>query len=227
MAAQLRYERVRNAFETAGGRLRADFKERHLAFPPKNIFFRVFKKERVFQVWIGSGRAFHLFRDYEIAASSGTLGPKRESGDNQVPEGCYFIDRFNPLSKFHLSLGLDYPNASDKVWGRPGRLGGDIFVHGGSATIGCIPLTNDKIEEVYVLAVEARTQGQKIPIHIFPTRMSGRDLEDAIASFPHFETFWRTLVPIYLSFENTHRLAPITTDAKGNYVIKVGSARRP
>ena len=46
---------------------------------------------------------------------SGTTGPKRAEGDYQVPEGFYYINEFNPNSKYHLSLGLNYPNASDKI----------------------------------------------------------------------------------------------------------------
>ncbi|MBC7451384.1 MAG: hypothetical protein H7259_07840, partial [Cytophagales bacterium] len=56
---------------------------------------------------------FTLTKTYSICSASGTSGPKRKQGDNQVPEGVYYIDRFNPASNFHLSLGLNYPNTSD------------------------------------------------------------------------------------------------------------------
>lgn len=46
---------------------------------------------------------------------SGSIGPKRSEGDNQVPEGFYYINEFNSRSNYHLALGLNYPNASDKV----------------------------------------------------------------------------------------------------------------
>ncbi len=50
---------------------------------------------------------------------AGTLGPKTNAGsDYQVPEGFYYINEFNPKSSFHLSLGLNYPNASDRILGR-------------------------------------------------------------------------------------------------------------
>ncbi|MFX8700459.1 hypothetical protein ABTM56_20365, partial [Acinetobacter baumannii] len=50
-----------------------------------------------------------------IAALSGRLGPKRKEGDKQVPEGLYRVVKFNPNSAYTLSMGLDYPNASDTV----------------------------------------------------------------------------------------------------------------
>ena len=52
---------------------------------------------------------------YPICAGSGDLGPKRERGDGQVPEGLYEIDRFNPTSRYHLSLRVNYPNLSDRL----------------------------------------------------------------------------------------------------------------
>ena len=65
------------------------------------------------------GGPFELLKKYPLAATSGSLGPKRAAGDYQVPEGFYEIDRFNPKSWFHLSLGLNYPNAADRALGEP------------------------------------------------------------------------------------------------------------
>ena len=59
--------------------------------------------------------AFTLFKTYKVCMQSGSIGPKRSEGDNQVPEGFYYINEFNPNSNYHLSLGLNYPNASDKM----------------------------------------------------------------------------------------------------------------
>ena len=71
---------------------------------------------------------------------SGTMGPKRLQGDYQVPEGFYYINEFNPNSNYHLHLGLNYPNASDKILSDSLRPGGDIYIHGSCVSIGCIPL---------------------------------------------------------------------------------------
>jgi murein L,D-transpeptidase YafK len=81
-------------------------------------------------------------------------------GDYQVPEGFYYINEFNPKSAYHLSLGLNYPNASDKVLSDSIKPGGDIYIHGNCVTVGCIPLQNNQIEELYVLAANAKNAGQ-------------------------------------------------------------------
>ncbi len=102
----------------------------------------------------GDGR-FRLVASYPILAVSGGPGPKRREGDKQVPEGFYEIDRFNPKSLFHLSLGLNYPNAADRVLSDREHPGGDIFIHGSNVTVGCAPLGNDAIEELYLAALDA------------------------------------------------------------------------
>ena len=40
-------------------------------------------------------------------------GHKQQEGDGRTPEGEYFVCSRNPQSRFHLSLGLSYPNARD------------------------------------------------------------------------------------------------------------------
>ncbi len=92
--------------------------------------------------------AFQLLRSYPLAATSGTLGPKRRAGDGQVPEGFYTIDRFHPLSAYHLALGLDYPTVDDMLATGLADPGGDIFLHGSNVTVGCLLLTDAGIDEV-------------------------------------------------------------------------------
>ncbi len=140
-----------------------------------HLYIRAFKNEKILEVWIKEKNAdqFTLLHTYEFCTSSGSLGPKRRQGDLQIPEGVYHINHFNPESNFYLSLGLNYPNASDKILSDKQHPGSAIYIHGNCVTIGCIPLTDDKIKEVYIMAVEARNGGQeKIPVHIFPTRLT-------------------------------------------------------
>ena len=101
-----------------------------------------------------------IFRTFEIALGMMPIGDKKQEGDFKTPEGDYFIDRRNPDSAFHLSLGISYPNENDvkratKLGKSPG---GDIFIHGRGNptrylvrdwTWGCIAVTNDEIEEIY------------------------------------------------------------------------------
>lgn len=101
-------------------------------------------------------------------------GHKRFEGDERTPEGIYYIDRRNPRSRFHLSLGISYPNRADRAFAaRYGRsAGGDIFIHGqptgrpgrmrGDWTDGCIALSNAEIEELWRLVPDGT------PIEIRP-----------------------------------------------------------
>ncbi|MBP6411700.1 MAG: L,D-transpeptidase family protein, partial [Pseudarcicella sp.] len=148
---------------------------------------------------------------------SGIIGPKRAEGDLQVPEGFYHIDRFNPLSSFHLSLGINYPNASDKILGKE-KPGSDIFIHGSDVTVGCVPLTDDKIKEVYALAVQARNGGQKqIEVHIFPFELTDNKLNRHLEN-PSY-TFWKSLQKGYLFFESRKKLPKIDVRKDGIYDI--------
>jgi murein L,D-transpeptidase YafK len=184
------------------------------------IFLRAFKIGRRLEVWgrnQGAG-PFQQLRTYRIAGTSGNLGPKRAGGDGQVPEGFYEIDRFNPCSLYHLSLGLNYPNAADRLLGsaQPGQ---DIFIHGSDVTIGCLPITDALIQEVYVLAVQARYAGQQtISVHIFPFALSEANLL-ARRQNQHY-AFWQSLRPGYEYFEQHHTLPEVTVDLAGSYVIR-------
>jgi murein L,D-transpeptidase YafK len=228
-ARQLRFPRVRAAYEAREAALMADFEKLGLAWPPRRIFLRVHKHERRLEVWAGAARGpLKRVRDYEVCAASGELGPKRQQGDEQVPEGFYFVDRFNPSSNFHLSLGLDYPNQADRVHGVKGRLGGDIFVHGSCVSIGCVAITDAPIEELYVLAVEARDAGQaRVPVHVFPRRLDAAGLA-ALAEHPeagrHLE-LWRELAPGWAAFEASREPPSLTVDRDGRYRLS-GRRRR-
>ncbi|GAB3576834.1 hypothetical protein GCM10027345_14000 [Hymenobacter daeguensis] len=201
---QRRFPRVRAA-EAATGPVVANRLRTHYLDPRRlEIFIRMIKTRAEVEVWARNqgGGPFELLRAYPLAATSGSLGPKRRAGDYQVPEGFYEIDRFNPKSNFHLSLGLNYPNAADLALGEPNP-GGDIFIHGGAASIGCLPITDAGIEEVYLLAVMARASGQStIPVHIFPFPMTDAELARHARS-PH-KAFWRGLMPGYAYFEKHH-----------------------
>ena len=112
----------------------------------------VFKNERSVEVHAPGWKAPRI---YSMTAFSGSLGPKLREGDGQIPEGIYGIEYLNPNSSYYLSLKVTYPNASDraraKVDGRT-NLGGDIMIHGKAVTIGCVPVGDDAIEDIFYLA---------------------------------------------------------------------------
>jgi murein L,D-transpeptidase YafK len=217
-------DRVATARQQHGDAIRDKFRAAGVAYPGE-IFLRWLKREAVLELWARNpGRRFRLVASYPILASSGEPGPKRREGDRQVPEGFYEIDRFNPLSLFHLSLGLNYPNAADRVLSDREKPGGDIFIHGNHVSIGCAPLGDDGIEEVYLAALDARAHGQtRIAVHIFPARMTGVDWEQfaatEIARRSELGPFWEQLRPAYDAFESRRLVPQVTVAADGRYVV--------
>jgi TPR repeat protein len=139
---------------SAEQRLAAQFASRGVPYPPHAVALVALKSEARLEVWVDAGRGWSFVRSYLIRRSSGALGPKLREGDHQVPEGVYRVAGLNPTSRFHLALRLDYPNAFDRARaaedGRT-RLGGDIMIHGGAASDGCLPLGDAAIEDVFAL----------------------------------------------------------------------------
>ena len=224
--SQLNNGRVSKAYEEAGALVESLMQNNKLDTVGFNIFLRIFKEEHIMEIWASDSlhEQYMLLKEYRICRVSGEAGPKRRQGDRQIPEGCYHIDRFNPWSSFHLSLGINYPNASDRILSDKKHPGGEIFIHGSCVTIGCIPMTDDRIKEIYILAVEARNCGQElIPVHIFPCKMSGEcygKLKDQQAENPILIDFWNNLEEAYLYFEMNKNLPAFTVDARGRYCIQ-------
>ena len=103
-----------------------------------------------------------VLKSYDVDLGFAPTGDKEKEGDGRTPEGLYMIDRRNPNSEFHLSLGISYPNEEDiRLAEELGEdPGGDIFIHGESNplrwrrrdwTLGCIAVTNREMEEVYAM----------------------------------------------------------------------------
>lgn len=107
-----------------------------------------------------------VLKDYQVDLGFAPQGDKKIEGDGKTPEGSYLIDRRNPNSAFHLSLGISYPNSRDiaeaKALGK--SPGGEIFIHGQPNllrdrrlakspdwTAGCIAVKNDEMEEIYAM----------------------------------------------------------------------------
>ena len=126
---------LKSVAEAAGGKLR----------------ILVFKNERRLEVHAPGWKAPRV---YPMTGFSGTLGPKLKEGDGQIPEGVYGIEYLNPNSSFYLSMKVSYPNDADRRRAKAdGRtdLGGDIMIHGMNATVGCVPIGDDAIEDVFYL----------------------------------------------------------------------------
>ena len=181
------------------------------------IFLRAFKAERELEAWGRSDDGeFRRIAVWPVLAASGGPGPKRREGDRQVPEGCYRVVVFNPKSAFHLSLGLDYPNGADREHGDRAAPGGEIYIHGGAVSTGCLALGDVGIEKLYALASDARAR--TIEVHIFPARMCGVAWERMRRGHPEHAALWAELEPVYAAFERTRRV-PRVRISEGRYVV--------
>ena len=223
---QLKFSRVREAYQSKEAGLLDLLKSKQIERSKLEIYIRAFKSEKEFEVW-GKNKGdtqFQLLKKYDVCRSSGELGPKRKQGDLQVPEGFYHIDRFNPSSTYYLSLGVNYPNKSDRILGVKGKLGGDIFIHGECVTIGCLPMTNDLIKEIYIVCVEARNNGQTtIPVTIFPSRLTDakmKQLTEAYASDTDKIGLWNDLKKGFDVFNDTKQLPSVGFLASGRHEVK-------
>jgi murein L,D-transpeptidase YafK len=221
---QMSFSRVSQAFLTYNDSIRKMFSAKGLSYPPKDIFLRSFKSQNEMELWARDNdtAAYKLVKTYHICALSGILGPKRIEGDRQVPEGYYFIEDFNPKSDFHLSLQLNYPNYADILQGDKKKPGGDIYIHGGCVTVGCMPMTDPVIQELYVICMNAKLNGQTyIPVHIYPLHFDQTGLNFLGKNYSTDSTkqaFWVNLKAGYDFFESTHKLPPVMYTPSGKYI---------
>jgi murein L,D-transpeptidase YafK len=103
-----------------------------------------------------------VLETYRVHLGFAPQGHKQFEGDGRTPEGWYTIDRRNPNSRFHLSIGISYPNEADRAYAaaQGKEPGGEIFIHGrsrykgrntGDWTEGCIAVTDREMEDIYAM----------------------------------------------------------------------------
>jgi hypothetical protein len=175
-----------------------------VAYPPPEVALVALKDERRVEVYVpgpaasadASRPAWRFVASYPILAASGAVGPKLREGDLQVPEGMYRVEALNPNSRFHASLRLDYPNEFDRsMASRDGRgesrtpLGGDIMLHGGDRSVGCIAIGDPAIEELFTLVADAGIDGARVVIAPWDLRV--RPWPEAAAVAPPADA-WAT-----------------------------------
>ncbi len=223
---QKTFPRPSEALQNKEDTLQKQFAEKKLQWPAKYIYIRSFKYDSQLEVWVKNeiSDPFQLFKTYKVCAMAGSLGPKRMEGDYQVPEGFYYISDFNPNSTYYLSLGINYPNLSDKILSDSLKPGSEIYIHGSCVTVGCIPLTDQQIDELYILAAYAKDQGQDfIPVHIFPIRFnkekSVKYLESLTKDDASLKKFADRLEDAFDYFEKYKQLPVVLVDTKGGYII--------
>lgn len=103
-----------------------------------------------------------VLRSFRVQLGFDPIGHKVQRGDGRTPEGEFLIDRRNPRSAFHLSIGINYPRPQDIEAARALGVdpGGDIFIHGrgpnhrwswGDWTAGCIAVSDREMEVIYAM----------------------------------------------------------------------------
>ena len=222
---QLKFLRVQEANRKKGKAVGKLLSSKNINSNIFDLFLRAFKKEQKLEVWAKNKAddTFILLKSYEYCASTGVLGPKRRSGDRQIPEGFYEVDLFNPQSQYLLSFRINYPNKSDLVFANKLNPGDNIFIHGHCVTIGCIPIGDENIQELYLLAAKAKSSGGKINVHIFPTILNEQNyktINDEFGTDASLLAFWSWLKPGYDAFENSKKLPNIVIEDSGKYVVK-------
>jgi len=223
---QNEFSRVRESRAEKADKIKKLFDSVECVYPPKQLLLIIYKTEQILEVWTQAAHnsAFKKLCQYSMTDYSGTIGPKRKSGDRQIPEGFYYIERYNPKSNFYLSLGINYPNKSDKIKSGSSNPGGDIFIHGSNVTIGCIPIGDDAIKELYLMALDTNTNSQKpVPVYIYPCKMSvdkiKNTLEKSMNKDSALKNFWITLTQGYNYFEKKKLLINYSIDDIGEYNI--------
>lgn len=177
-------------------------------------FVRIFKEESQLEIWMRASEKFELFRTYDICNFSGDLGPKLKEGDRQSPEGFYAVGQsaMNPNSSYHLSFNLGFPNKFDQANQRTGSF---LMVHGDCVSIGCYAMTDEGIEEIYLIVEAAQLAGQElVPVHAFPFRMTHDRL--MLEQDNKWFAYWQNLKLGYDLFEET-RLPPAVSVVGKNY----------
>lgn len=181
------------------------------------LYIRIFKLEAEMEVWMQKASGdYVLFRSYPICNWSGDVGPKMREGDKQAPEGFYIVTagQMNPNSEHYLSFNIGFPNAYDRAHGYTGSY---LMVHGGCRSSGCYAITDEAIQELYILAREAFTKGQReFPVHAFPFRMTQEAM--TFRAGHKWESFWQNLREGYDAFEKSKR-PPIVGVKNKRYVF--------
>jgi hypothetical protein len=187
------------------------------------VFIRIFKEESQLELWMKGSQGYVKIETYRICRWSGHLGPKKKSGDQQAPEGIYFVasEQLNPTSRRHRAFNLGYPNLLDRELGRTGSL---LEVHGGCSSRGCFAMTDPVIERIWRVVTAALSNGQKsFQVQVFPFRMTAANIEHH--AHDPAAAFWQDLKKGYDIFEATF-IPPKVTVCRGKYQFEPGASVR-
>lgn len=190
-------------------KLMSQFARAGVSYPPREVALLAFKKERHIQLWAKDQKqTWRYIHTYPLTATSGDLGPKLREYDRQIPEGIYHLTMFNPFSSMHLSMMIDYPNNFDRLHASmDGRraLGGDIFLHGKSSSVGCLAVGDEAIDQLFLLM-------RRVGLNHVQLIIAPNDMRYASPATKHFsQPKW--LPELYQKIAHALKRFPVTKTA--------------
>ena len=171
---------------------------------------------------------YSFIKLYNIKNSNvARLGPKTKQGDTLTPEGIYTLD-FYPAFKwsdFYLAFKITYPNRADYIrrnfWNVITKPGGYINIHGCCVSIGCVPLGNPDIEELFFFIRNNQIKNNLIDVHLYPFKFDSPDNEKTISLYKDrnkkIYDFWENLKDIYLYFTQNKKIPKYKIDNTTGY----------
>lgn len=201
-------------------------KQTGLTYNQVDILLIAYKKDLKLQIWIkekNSNSKFLPLTSFKITDSSVAIpGPKSEYGDRLAPEGYYTMEYYPSFrwSDFYLAFRVSYPNEADLIrrryWGISNKSGGDINIHGNCISIGCIPIGNPDMEELFFLIRANQKNGSNINVLLLPfdfKKIGLHDLtEDAYNGNKKLYAFWQSLEKIDRFFQDTGMIPNLSID---------------
>jgi len=223
---QMNFTRVREAYSYKEKIVDKTLTGHSISRDSLRIYLRAFKTEKIIELWGKniSDSVFVRIKEFSICDISGSDGPKRRYRDLQVPEGFYHISELNPYSKYYLSMGINYPNASDSIRGVHGHLGNQIYIHGSCISSGCLAITDDKIRELFVYCIEAYNSGQaEIDMTIYPAMLTNDNYSGLISDYKKDKdklSLWADLKKCYDQFNQTRVQPKVRFLSDGTHEVK-------
>jgi len=205
-----------------------------LTYNSLDVLLIGYKNELELQLWVrarNSNSKYLRLKSFNITDSNvACLGPKSVLGDNLTPEGVYSVEFYSSLkwSDFYLAFRVSYPNDADiarrNYWGISAKPGGDINIHGCCISIGCIPIGNPDMEELFLLIRANQKNGSAVKILIFPFKFDDLATKGRFINQYRDEVlllgFWQSLERIHHYFLGSCQLPRVGfDDTTGNYTI--------
>lgn len=204
---------------------------RQLVYDKLDILLIAYKYELILQLWVKPHNApseYVHIKSFDITDPNvSILGPKSRYGDQLTPEGIYQLEFYPSLrwSDFYLAFRINYPNQHDltrrQYWQIKEKSGGDINIHGSCVSIGCIPIGNPDIIELFLLIRENQKQGNSVNMHIYPLMFDQDYAATVIKSSTKNKTqlgdFWQSLRKVYNHISRYQKIPQIFINKTSGY----------